>query len=394
MINIILKSNASGGVAAAQGGVTERGDGANVDLSDSQGFALGDGGRLTLSAEASYAGATNRAGFDQRFGAVDFRIGAPQIQNTNIAASGMLPIKALSGQIYDDLLASRKEAVNAGPFQSPGVSPIYPKGFLPKVNPTLWDVGDTLGLRGELPGKVQFDLSNTFGLSNADFHVFNTANVSLGLDSPTSFDVGSVQTTEDVLGLTFRRAAPELLAGGNVAAGFEYRHDAYRITAGSPASITGAGAQTFPGYNPRIPVDNGRDAEAAFLDAELKPMRWLSLGRRRPLRPLQRLRRRRDLEGHGACGGDRLAGVPRLGQFGLSRAVAAAGVFQFDPDPGQWPQQEPGQCRHVPGGRPGSPGPGGQAAAGGDVARRDGRGGGEPGRRLPADSRHLPHRHR
>jgi iron complex outermembrane receptor protein len=278
VVNIILKSNSQGGSAAAQSGVTDRGDGANGDLAYSQGFSVPGGGRVTVSAEVSYSGSTDRSGLDQRFNAHDFQIGAPEVQDSNLALSAVLPVRGPELEVYGDLLASRKDSSNAEPFGAPGLSPLYPKGFLPFVNPVLWDVGDTTGVRGDLPAGIRFDLSNTVGYSAVDFTVRKTANVSLGLASPTTFYGGSVRALQDVVDFTLRRAFPEVMAGANVAAGAEYRYDHYQIDKGEPSSIVGTGANSFPGYNPRIPVDNGREAEAVFLDLELKPWRWLALG--------------------------------------------------------------------------------------------------------------------
>jgi len=53
VVNIILKSNSSGGTAAAQGGITQRGDGANGLVAVNDGLRLSDAGFMSLTAEGN-----------------------------------------------------------------------------------------------------------------------------------------------------------------------------------------------------------------------------------------------------------------------------------------------------------------------------------------------------
>jgi iron complex outermembrane receptor protein len=86
----------------------------------------------------------------------------------------------------------------------------------------------------------------------------NSINASFGAASKTEFDAGSLtydQTVVD-LGLT-RPFEVGLVAPLNVALGLEYRHEAFEIGAGEPASYSlgpdtsKAGvSQGFPGFRP------------------------------------------------------------------------------------------------------------------------------------------------
>lgn len=69
-----------------------------------------------------------------------------------------------------------------------------------------------------------------------------------------------------------------MLAGGNIAFGGQYRHEKYRIGNGEPLAYFGAGADGFAGFNPRNPTDAKRNAWAAFIDLELRPVQPLLLG--------------------------------------------------------------------------------------------------------------------
>ena len=270
VVNIILKSDARGGSAALQGGVTDKGDGQNLMATATQGFALSEGGHLTLTAMARHQEATNRAFVDQRFGRVTYRIGDPEATVASLALDAAKPVGGW--EVYGFGTLTKKTSNNAAGFRTPGFSPIYPNGFLPIVEPHILDIGAAVGVRGELLGFMT-DLSETFGYNRANFDVFDTANPSLGLTSPTSFDSGGVTYRQAVTDLTFSRP----LGAGNLAFGAQYRHEGYEIRAGEPLAYSGAGADGFAGFNPATPTDVNRDAFAAFADLEVRPAEPLLL---------------------------------------------------------------------------------------------------------------------
>ncbi|MGK6320760.1 TonB-dependent receptor plug domain-containing protein [Sphingomonas sp. DT-204] len=275
VVNVILKSNASGGSGELLGGVTEEGDGLNGMASASAGFGLGDGGHLTVTALARHQDPTNRAFTDQRFDRVTYRIGDPLASVASFAFDAGVPLGDV--ELYGFGTVTKKISNNAAGFRVPGFSPLYPDGFLPIVEPTIWDVGGTIGARGAF-GRLKADLSQTYGYNKADFRVFDTANASLGLASPTGFDSGGVTYQQYVTDLTLSLPLDGVLAGGNVAAGAQYRHERYSIRNGEPLAYFGTGADGFAGFNPRNPTDADRDAYAGFLDVELRPIEPLLLG--------------------------------------------------------------------------------------------------------------------
>ena len=276
VVNIILKSNPSGGIATAQGGVTERGDGASGLGSVNDGLQIGDRGFLSLTAEGNVQGSTDRAGIDQRYGRKTWYLGDPATSGFNLAANGSYPGLQI-GDIYGDVLVSRKDGMDRPVFEVTGTSPLYPSGFLPQDTLILWDVNGTVGIRGDVRGGFNFDLSNTYGRSSADFYSDDSANPTLGNTSPTHFYAGTPIYDQDVTDLTFTRSLPEILAGGNFAAGGQFRYEHYQIQPGDPASIAGSGAASLPGFQPRIRVNNGRTAAAGFVDLKLQPLRLLTL---------------------------------------------------------------------------------------------------------------------
>ena len=275
VVNIILKSNASGGRGELLGSITEEGDGESGLASASAGFGLGDGGHLTLSAVLRHQEATNRAFVDQRLGRVTYRIGDPKATVANAAFDAALPLGG--AELYAFGTLTRKISNNAAGFRTPGFSPLYPDGFLPIIEPHIWDLGGTVGIRGEIQS-FRADLSYGYGYNKADFDVFNTANVSLGLASPTRFDSGGVTYRQHVVDFTLSRPLDQILAGGNIALGGQYRRESYDIRSGEPDAWFGLGADGFAGFNPRNPTNANRNAYAAFLDVELRPIKPLLLG--------------------------------------------------------------------------------------------------------------------
>jgi iron complex outermembrane receptor protein len=276
VINIILKSSASDGIASVQAGATERGDGANGLIAVNHGLRLGADGFLSLTAEVNGQESTDRSAIDQRYGIHTWHFGDPSIASYNLAANAAYPFSQI-GELYGDVLVSRKDGADQPAYEIPGVSPLYPSGFLPKTTLILWDVNATLGLRGNLVEGFSYDLSNTYGRSSAAFYASNTANASLGAASPTVFYSGTPIYAQDITDLTFSRPLP-IAAGGNLVAGAQMRYEHYQIRRGDPDSYAGSGAATLPGFNPRIPVDNSRTAAAGYVDLEISPLTWLVLG--------------------------------------------------------------------------------------------------------------------
>jgi iron complex outermembrane receptor protein len=275
VINIILKKNPDGGVIQLGSGITEQGDGAYGDIAINKGFSVADG-YVNVSANILKQESTNRAAIDQRFNRVTYQIGDPDALNINAVINASFPMLNDS-ELYATGLISRKDSTNVAGFRVPGASPIYPDGFGPEVNPILWNGGLTFGARGLATDDIKYDISNSFGLSRADFDI-KTANISLGANSPRQFDAGAVNYFQNTFNASLTKPLPTLLAGGNISAGVEYRYEDYRIKRGELTSYTGTGSAGFPGFNPRIPVDNHRDAKGVFLDTELKPVSWLTLG--------------------------------------------------------------------------------------------------------------------
>lgn len=277
VINIVLKDNTHGGDASLRGGVTEDGDGENATVAADHGFASGDNGFVSIGGEARYRDFTNSAAIDSRYARVTNRQGDPESLDLSFAANAQATVGA-GVDAYGHLTLARRVSESAAQFRDPSVAPpLYPDGFLPLIKLRMSDAGGSAGLRGRLGG-WDWDLSDTAGFNDADFDLSDSANTSLGEDSPRHFDAGGTHYLQNLVNLGFNRRFGQPLQGLNLAVGLEHRYESFRIDAGEPASVAGAGAQGFPGFNPPAPIDASRRAYSAYIDAELQASTWLGLG--------------------------------------------------------------------------------------------------------------------
>lgn len=275
VVNLILREADEGGMAFAQAGITEEGDGETFTFGGWSGFALPGGGHLTVSGEFRDQERTNRANVDQRFGRVTYQVGDPDIELGTVALDAAAPL--FGGELYGFVLGARKDSVNPAGFRVPTFAPtIYPDGFLPKINALVTDWSTALGWEGEVGAGWSLNLSHTIGADRAAFSVSETVNASLGAASPTDFDSGAVEYRQYVTDAVLTRPFPDLMAGANLALGVQHRRESYESEEGEPDAFFGAGADGFAGFAPAF--EGERDAFGVFVDAELNPTEALLLG--------------------------------------------------------------------------------------------------------------------
>jgi iron complex outermembrane receptor protein len=306
VINIVLKQGAGNGDFSVAGGSTARGDGDTVSASASRGFALGSsGGYLDLAVEGRRRGETNRAGLDSLRVTpprVTQRIGDSLAKDAYLWTNAMLPTGG-DGELYAFGGVSRRTGDAAGFFRPKedgrNVPAVYPEGFLPNILTTVRDASLAVGFRHGLGASWNMDASVNHGRSELAFHERNSINVSYWYEpkcscsiygeSPREADTGRLRFTQTTVNLDLRGP---LTVGGTalqLAAGAEYRRDAYQIVAGDPVSyqygrtnnpairildqtghLAAAGIQGFPGYTPATEVNEARHNSAVYLDAEHK----------------------------------------------------------------------------------------------------------------------------
>src|SRR5687768_4134867 len=307
VINIILKSDAPGEFSSTLG-QTKEGDGMVTQADVSYGLLRSATGFLNLTAEYRDREQTNRSRPDtrQQYFTGDPRNDDPALTNRinhrqgdgdardmgafvnfgRTLASGM-ELYAFSGVTF-----RRGEA--AGFFRRPlddrTVRAIYPNGFLPLINTHIMDGSLAAGVRGDVAG-WNWDVSGNYGRNTFDFNIKNTVNVSLGADSPTEFEAGSLKFDQLTVNVDFVRPFEiGMYSPLSVAVGAEGRRDGYGITAGEPDSYRDGGvdildgpnagnqpqigSQVFPGFKPSDEQTAARNAFAGYVDVEvnLHPM--------------------------------------------------------------------------------------------------------------------------
>ena len=331
VINIVLKSSVDKITSSATGGTTSDGDGETVQYNANYGFRVGKNGFFNITGEYLKREPTNRTQnhelviFDQaEFGNFfayafsndnareiddqilaqrgltrddfNFRIGDAQIENGGTFFNAMIPLNN-GAELYGFGGLSFRDGRGSGFRRLPSdvsnnVPEIFPNGFQPQTQSSIIDKSIAVGLRGNLRG-WDVDLSNTFGSNRFDFTINNTVNASLGAASPTSFEAGGHEFSQNTTNLDFTRyyAHPfEGVKGINVALGAEFRVDHYQIHAGEEASYRnfgvveqlvngrivqvdtlgkGGGAQSFPGFRPENEVDRFRQNIAGYADVEV-----------------------------------------------------------------------------------------------------------------------------
>ena len=269
VVNIILKKNASGGVANATAGEYIKGDGQTYDFNGNIGFALGDKGFLSFTAEKQYHGFSQTGGQDIRLVDVNGNprtlaypvAGLPLYPNVNqvegdaekqlanfaanfeyelfpeltlygdatyglrqpkaheqyrqpnqvIATPGSnQPFNAVTNPNgYVGLTAAGTPAVSGatGTYTTAGELIFSPIGFTPLESLRENDYGYSLGFKGTVDG-WNWDLSGTYGKDRDSISTLNSANLSLFKDThttPTNFYDGSFTASEATVNLDVTR---------------------------------------------------------------------------------------------------------------------------------------------------------------------------------------------
>ena len=342
VINIILKTSINkfsatitGGEYisknSAQGKTSKDGEAVQVGLN--YGIPLSEkGGYINFSATFDRRNPTNRGGMYQGSIYKEYTSGAPvdktdeflETTHTNRRDYSLIigQSKALNGQIAYNAslpLNTQTEVYSFGifgyrnstasqfyryPNSENNVPSIYPLGFRPQAEVSIYDRSATLGVKGMFIG-WKMEVSNTFGQNTFTNKAKNTLNASLGELSPTSFRGGKLQFTQNVVNVDMSKKFNWLSEVG-IAWGGEYRYERYQIIAGEEASyanyamgreivnpdgsislvpdINGTipmkfgpdgktpipgGAQGNAGFSPQNATDSQRNSLAAYTDVEI-----------------------------------------------------------------------------------------------------------------------------
>ena len=289
VVNVVLKGSAGGGSLSASAGQYSAGDGEQYQLAGDTGLAIGDrGGFLHLAAQLGEQDSTNRARpfagtpapTQPELGQKAFVYGDPEVEHWGLSANTVVPLTDVL-ELYAFGMASERDITSFAFFRAPGnpnqnVPAIYPDGFLPQINNIADDRSLVAGLRGDAGG-WSWDLGYNYGFNHLEFFTRNTLNASLGADSPTSFDAGALEVTQNIVNFDASRQLDWGLAYPvNLALGAEYREEKWNQSPGEPDSWRqgalpppiAAGAQGFPGFRPSDAGHYDRDSHALYADLE------------------------------------------------------------------------------------------------------------------------------
>lgn len=164
------------------------------------------------------------------------------------------------------------------PNQEARQSGLWPLGFSPWLDSDIQDFSATAGMRSEFNG-WNVDLSNNYGSNSFGWTIFNSNNASLGLESGTSFQAGTLDYSQNVINLDVAKGL-DVGFPLNTAFGAEFRLENFQQLAGQDESwqnygdttSTGAlkesGSQVFPGYQRGNEINKYRFNSGLYADFE------------------------------------------------------------------------------------------------------------------------------
>ncbi len=193
---------------------------------------------------------------------------APQALVDSIRAQGLNPA---------DYLVPDASSPSGFVLRNP-IFTLFPGGYNPNFGADITDFGLVVGLRGETGGGLNWDARVRLAENEVDYTLSETINPSLGALSPTSFRPGTLTQEETSFNADFVKPfdVEFLTTPLNLAFGFEFRDETYKIGAGDIASrvagptaaIFGLGSDGFQGF----PVDSagsfGSESYAGYVDLE------------------------------------------------------------------------------------------------------------------------------
>ena len=352
VINIVLKDDVDGTLHTSYG-QTYDGDGDRVAVRINKGFKVGEDGVVHMALEYRKRKRTNRAGLsgtiqypdtetcelgkctgdqlpnkdellkrypkdaqvllsdpgdkEKRFDRSNFRVGDADTDQISGALNFKKSIESIwnGAEVYAFADFSRALNESGGFYRranQAGRNPqgsLYPNGFLPLIETTVWNFAGGGGIIREFENKLKVDFSVLHGGNTFNFKVKNSHNASwvschLGNRdcsdfpntdfsgrSPTSADSGTLKLFLTTVNLDFSFPMRDSL---RLAWGAEYKRDHYQIEAGEPYSYedydgagpgsTEGGIQVFPGLRSSNEVDQSRRSFALYGDSEIFLSDW------------------------------------------------------------------------------------------------------------------------
>jgi len=270
VINFQLKDNTEGGSFTIDYGTYYEGDGDQVTVTGNKGFALGDDGFFSISAEYSDSEATFRGEqYCEPWFCVDEQSdqyiadatamsnsvhdsdvvqpwGQPNTSGKRIFFNSGYTLSA-EAELYAFGNYSESEGDGSFYYRYPGNGTIedirledgsiwnptelFPGGFTPRFFGDVTDYSFVGGIKG-MSGDLTYDISGRYGNNEISYTLANTINPSLGNESPTSFQPGDLTNEEAQIQADFTYDMSEYI----LAFGASYLDESYEISEGEVSS--------------------------------------------------------------------------------------------------------------------------------------------------------------
>ncbi|GFD95197.1 TonB-dependent receptor [Alteromonas sp. KUL156] len=295
VINFQLKDNTEGGSFTIDYGTYYEGDGDQITVTGNKGFALGDDGFLSISAEYSDSEATFRGEqYCEPWFCVDDQSqqyiadatemanrvhdsdvvqpwGQPNTSGKRVFFNSGFTLST-EAELYAFGNYSESEGDGSFYYRYPGNGTIedlrledgsiwnptefFPGGFTPRFFGDVTDYSFVGGIKG-MSGDLTYDISGRYGNNEISYTLANTINPSLGNMSPTSFQPGDLINEESQVQADFTYD----LSAYVLAFGASYLDESYEISEGEEASYFAGPYATSDPYG----FCNGDTATAAGL---------------------------------------------------------------------------------------------------------------------------------
>jgi len=298
-----VSADANGDLAFATGSDRKLTDGGITTIAGDWGTEIGETGFLNLAFESRSRDASQRSGFDPReqyariddgsengaldpreltFDRYNHKYGKADVEDLSIFFNMGFNLSETT-ELYSFGSYADREGLSGGFYRrakdSRNVLSVYENGFLPHIGSDVTDTAFNIGVKGE-NNDWNWDLSASLGKNDFSFNVQNSINTSLGVDSPTEFENGSLVYKQSIVNATANTMKDWGLTNEVfVAIGAEYRKENYEIIAGEEASyitkldgdgnpIAAGGAQVLSGFSPASAVDESRNNIALFVELD------------------------------------------------------------------------------------------------------------------------------
>lgn len=290
VINIVLSKSTDQLTLSSTASTRRRGDGTTTRTNANYGFALGKtGGYLNTTAEFAtqaisllpgkddaalylgpvYGGGANTRNYDAIYTKeIDEAIlkdrgidrhyfdrrggGSNKAKDALLFFNAAIPLKQ-NAEVYAFGGISHRNSQFTAVYRLPGWTErnnafLYPDGFLPAMENIISDKSLAVGIKGKIHN-WDVDISNVYGKNSFGNVITNSLNASLGLKTPTTFDAGSYNASQNTGSIDISRYFDKALKGVNIAFGAQYRVETYQIIAGEEASYSKGDLRTVYGLD-------------------------------------------------------------------------------------------------------------------------------------------------